>query len=99
MAPTVWHPPSQRTLCPWLSCTCPKEGLLYLQDEVNQIVTTNIRLKQVTQLGDCLYDALIHLKSNLGPDEINLGNRIEYKHVGSGSLGVRGRGAYIPGIS
>lgn len=73
-----------------------KRGLLCLQDEVNQIVTTNIRLKQVTQPGNCLYVALIHLKSNLGRDEINLGKRIEYKNVGSGSLGTRG--AYIPGI-
>lgn len=74
-----------------------KRGLLCLQDEVNQIVTTNIRLKQVTQPGNCLYVALIHLKSNLGRDEINLGKRIEYKNVGSGSLGTQG--AYILGIS
>lgn len=72
-----------------------------MQDEVNQIVTTNIRLKQVRQLDNCLYVALIHLKSNLDPDENNLGNRIKYKPVGSGSLGTGegGESLYIYGIS
>lgn len=30
-------------------------GLVFFQDEVNQIVTTNVRLKQVIQLDDCIY--------------------------------------------
>lgn len=40
---------------------CPlKMGLTFFQDEVNQIVTTNVRLKQVIQLDNCICVVCIH---------------------------------------
>lgn len=88
-------PPSHWTLAPWRPYTCPKEGLLCFQDEVNQIVTTNVRLKQV--MGNGASVALIHLKSKLGPDELHLGNGVEYQNDESRSLGTVG--AYVSGMS
>lgn len=43
------HPPLSSPLCPL------NTGLVFFQDEVNQIVTTNVRLKQVIQLDNCSY--------------------------------------------
>lgn len=42
-------------------------GLVFFQDEVNQIVTTNVRLKQVIQLDDCIC-VVFTMKFDLGPE-------------------------------
>lgn len=59
--PLPEHPPLGSPLCPL------NMGLVFFQDEVNQIVTTNVRLKQVIQLDDCIC-VVFTLKFNLGPE-------------------------------